>query len=128
MGGGFKYLNYRVLFFPFARFPLRGFEGDFVRLVSSNKATISETIHGPLLHDVVWIEEAFSDRDNADMNSRWWRFFSFALCQWLIPRSAFHDGRRPGTTRRRIKVPGDEVRAGAGESASEFILSHGKSF
>ena len=61
--------DFRVFFLAFLALPLRRFEGDFVRLISSNNPAIPQTVDCPLLANIIGIEEAFSDRDNADTNS-----------------------------------------------------------
>ena len=59
----------RVLILALGGFALGGFERDFVRLVSLNNSAISETVEMVFFAQIIWVEEAFSDRDNADMNS-----------------------------------------------------------
>jgi len=76
---------------------LSGLDADFFRLVSRNKARISETVKQVLLANIVRVEEAFSDRDKADKNSSCWAFLIFNRFQWCADSRAFHDGNRPGT-------------------------------
>jgi hypothetical protein len=50
-----------------------------------------------LFGEVVLVNESLSHARNADKNALWISFFSFALCQWPIPRIAFQLGSFPGT-------------------------------
>jgi hypothetical protein len=61
------------------------------------KASVSAAIDMILFGEVVLVDESLSHARNADKNSLWISFFSFALCQWPIPRIAFQLGSFPGT-------------------------------
>jgi len=94
----------RVLFLAFRGFALRGFERDFVVLISRNKADASATVEQPFNANIIGINEAFSDRDKLEMNSSRCFFFSFARCQWFIASSAFQLGNLPITFNVRFPV------------------------
>jgi len=91
-----SYRDLRVLFLAFRGFALRGFNRDFVVLISRNKADASATVEQPFNANIIGINKAFSDRDKLEMNSSRCFFFSFALCQWFIASSAFQLGSLPG--------------------------------
>lgn len=89
-----------MLRFAFFGFALGDFERDFFRLISSNDANIAESVECPLRDNIVGIEEAFSDRCKAEMNSSWASFFSFACqCQFARLISEFRLGNLPGIFR-----------------------------
>ena len=76
-----SYRDLRVLFLAFRGFALRGFERDFVVLISRNKSQASASVNVELRDKIIGIDEAFSDRDKAEMNSSRYFFFSFARRQ-----------------------------------------------
>lgn len=53
----------------FSRFTLLDLERDFVRLIAAKDSRKTQRVEQPLTAKIVWIEEAFSDRYKADMNS-----------------------------------------------------------
>jgi len=86
-----------VLRFVFFRLALADFNFRFARLVSMYEASVSAAIDMILFGEVVLVNEPLSHARNADKNPLWISFFSFALCQWPIPRIAFQLGSFPGT-------------------------------
>jgi len=86
-----------VLRFVFFRLALADFNFRFARLVSMYEASVSAAIDMILFGKVVLVNESLSHARNADKNALWISFFSFALCQWPIPRIAFQLGSFPGT-------------------------------
>ena len=89
--------DYRVLRFAFFRLALADFNFRFARLVSMYEASVSAAIDMILFGKVVFVNESLPDARNADKNPLWISFFSFALCQWPIPKIAFQLGSFPGT-------------------------------
>jgi hypothetical protein len=85
-----------VLRFAFFRLALADFNFRFARLVSMYEASVSAAVHMILFGEVVLVNESPSDARNADKNPLWISFFSFALCQWPIPKIAFQLGSFPG--------------------------------
>jgi hypothetical protein len=61
------------------------------------KASVSAAIDMVLFCEIVLVDESPPHARNADKNALWISFFSFALCQWPIPRIAFQLGSFPGT-------------------------------
>jgi len=61
------------------------------------EASVSAAIDMILFGEVVLVNEALPHARNADKNALWSSFFSFALCQWPIPKIAFQLGSFPGT-------------------------------
>ena len=51
----------RAFRFAFRGFALADFKCDFVRLISWNRAAISETVNKPFRAKIVWVAQAFSD-------------------------------------------------------------------
>jgi len=86
-----------VLRFAFFRLALADFNFRFARLVSMYEASVSAAIDMILFGEVVLVNEALPHARNADKNALWSSFFSFALCQWPIPKIAFQLGSFPGT-------------------------------
>jgi len=78
-----------VLRFAFFRLALADFNFRFARLVSMYEASVSAAIDMILFGEVVLVNESPPHARNADKNALWISFFSFALCQWPIPNSAF---------------------------------------
>ena len=89
-------VDLRGFSFAFGALALLNLERDFVWLISTNDLRISETVDEPLNANIVGIEEAFSDADNAQMNAACTPFFAFILCQCPCARIAFHEGQRIG--------------------------------
>ncbi len=108
--------NFGALFFVLLGFALADFKRDFVWLIAWNNFAISKTVDAPLRRQIIGIDKAFTDRDNAEMNSAWISFFSLARFQWCIPRSAFQLGSRPGIVSRKLGV--------SGEDEGELLISH----
>jgi len=52
----------------FGAFALDNFEADFFRLISLNRATIPATVEQVFDAQIVWVAQAFSGNDKADMN------------------------------------------------------------
>ena len=61
--------NFRGFGFAFGTLALLNLERDFVWLISLNDSRIAETVDEPLNANIVGIEEAFADADNAEMNA-----------------------------------------------------------
>jgi hypothetical protein len=89
--------NYRVLRFVFRSLALADFNFRLVRRVCMYEASVSAAIDMILFGEVVLVNESLSHARNADKNALWISFFSFALCQWPIPKIAFQLGSFPGT-------------------------------
>ena len=86
-----------MLRFVFRRLALADFDFRFAWLVSMYEASVSAAVHMILFGEVVLVNESLSHARNADKNPLWISFFSFALCQWPIPKIAFQLGSFPGT-------------------------------
>jgi len=86
-----------VFRFVFRSLALADFNFRFARLVSMYKASVSAAIDMILFGEVVLVNEPPPHARNADKNPLWISFFSFALCQWPIPKIAFQLGSFPGT-------------------------------
>jgi hypothetical protein len=86
-----------VLCFVFRRLALADFNFRLVRRVSMYEASVSAAIDMILFCEIVLVDESPPHARNADKNALWISFFSFALCQWPIPRIAFQLGSFPGT-------------------------------
>jgi hypothetical protein len=86
-----------VLRFVFRSLALADFNFRLVRRVCMYEASVSAAVHMILFGEVVLVNESLSHARNADKNALWISFFSFALCQWPIPRIAFQLGSFPGT-------------------------------
>lgn len=100
-------LDQRVLGFAFRGLALCDFEREEVRRVVWNDSSIAESVDCPLSDNIVWIAEAFSDRDNAEMKSVCACFFRRSISrQWLFPISLLRLGNLPGTII--VSVGGDE--------------------
>lgn len=91
-----------MLRLPFDALPLGDFERDVFCRVVSNRASKSERVDDPLNANIVWIDSAFSHRDNAEMKSFWMAFFIALLFQCWTDRIAFQLGSFPGTLMRKI--------------------------
>ncbi len=61
------------------------------------EASVSAAIDVILFCEIVLVDESPPHARNADKNALWISFFSFALCQWPIPKIAFQLGSFPGT-------------------------------
>jgi hypothetical protein len=86
-----------VLRFVFFRLALADFNFRLVRRVCMYEASVSAAIDMVLFGEVVLVNESPPHARNADKNALWISFFSFALCQWPIPKIAFQLGSFPGT-------------------------------
>jgi len=119
-----------VLRFAFFRLALADFNFRFARLVSMYEASVSAAIDMILFGKVVLVNESLSHARNADKNPLWISFFSFALCQWPIPRIAFQLGSFPGTVslivirvRSRWRGAGERRRALRARPADEVLCA-----
>jgi hypothetical protein len=117
-----------VLRFVFFRLALADFNFRFARLVSMYEASVSAAIDMVLFGEVVLVNEPLSHARNANKNPLWISFFSFALCQWPIPRIAFQLGSFPGTVslivirvRSRWRGAGERRRALRARPADEVL-------
>jgi len=88
--------NLRGFGFTFGTLALLDLERDFVWLIAANDRRIAETVDEPLNTKIVWIEEAFADADNAEMNAACTAFLLFIRCQWPCAKIAFQLGQRMG--------------------------------
>jgi len=103
---------------------LADLKNDIVRRVISYEACISEAVNMVFRAKVIWIDEATPQADNADANAIWIFFFSFILCQWLIPNSALRLGTGCLIISTIFCVSLDEGFAGIGHSSENFVLRH----
>lgn len=121
-GSGIINLHYGVFRLAFGALPLPNFECDFFRLIALNDSRVTERINCIFDADVVWVEQAFSDRQHADMKSFCCCFLALIRFQWFIARMAFHDGTLPGITSLSIKF--DEAGRCVGKSSFKFASGH----
>ena len=86
-----------MLRFAFRRLALADFDFRLAWLVSMYEASVSAAVHMVFFGEIVLVNKSLPHARNADKNPLWISFFSFALCQWPIPKIAFQLGSFPGT-------------------------------
>lgn len=113
-------LDHNVFFFALGLLALADFNMRRCWIVSRYETSVSQAIDMVLFAEVVFVKEPCAHARNADKKSSCICFLNFTLCQWLRPRTVFHDGRSPGI--RISKTIGPESGgAGRWESLEELL-------